>query len=129
MQITLQRQKKKPEYTAGILTVNDRFRWPSLEPGTKGKGPIPAGRYKITMYDSPRFKRAVPLLHDVPGFTYIEIHWGNWPRETRGCPMIGVSCGKDGAWLNWSKQACDILFNLIQNAIADGQEVWIEVKD
>lgn len=49
---------------------------------------IPEGTYKVTLYDSPRFKRQVPLLA-VPGRTFIEIHPANWERELEGCIAVG----------------------------------------
>jgi len=55
---------------------------------------IPPGRYKVTMYDSPKFGEKMPLLNDVPGREYIEIHWGSFPRNFEGC--IGVGELQDG---------------------------------
>ena len=49
---------------------------------------IPAGTYKVTLFDSPRFKRKVPLIH-VAGRTLIEIHPGNWETDSKGCILVG----------------------------------------
>lgn len=50
---------------------------------------IPAGNYQITMEYSPRFKRVLPLLHDVPHFRGILIHSGNDEEDTAGCILVG----------------------------------------
>ena len=43
---------------------------------------IPEGTYDITLFQSPRFKTLVPLLHNVPGHSFIEIHFGNTFKDT-----------------------------------------------
>lgn len=87
---------------------------------------IPAGRYPLALYDSPRFAReyytkddvniiprkewekltkatqalyhrhAVIWVKNVPGFEYILIHWGNTSADTDGCLLVGSSFGKLG---------------------------------
>lgn len=49
---------------------------------------IPVGTYKITMYNSPKNKGPVPLLH-VPGRSFIEIHVANWETQLEGCIAVG----------------------------------------
>ena len=50
---------------------------------------IPAGTYKVTMEYSPRFKRKLPYLHDVPHFIGILIHSGNDQGHSSGCLIVG----------------------------------------
>ena len=50
---------------------------------------IPAGRYRVTMYPSPKFDQMMPLLNDVPGRSNIEIHWGSFPKNFEGCIGVG----------------------------------------
>ena len=38
---------------------------------------------------SPKFKRNLPRLIDVPGFDGILIHRGNTDKDTSGCILIG----------------------------------------
>ena len=56
----------------------------------KGKTAIPLGIYDMTRYPSPRNRRIVPLLQNVPGFEYVEIHVGNFVHDTAGCILIGT---------------------------------------
>jgi hypothetical protein len=49
---------------------------------------IPTGTYKVSLYDSPRFKRKCPQIH-VPGRTFILIHPANWETELEGCIAVG----------------------------------------
>lgn len=55
----------------------------------EGETAIPDGKYKITLIMSPRFKRIIPLLINVPYYSSIEIHGGNSPKDTRGCLLPG----------------------------------------
>ena len=99
MKITLRRKFKGPTYTVGDLSVNGKFFCNTIEdtvrelPATcpdtsrgrsctckekvREKTAIPAGTYRITLEYSPRFKRRMPYLHDVPHFLGILIHTGN----------------------------------------------------
>lgn len=51
---------------------------------------IPAGSYKITLYNSPEHG-LTPLLQNVPNRSMIEIHEGNWEFNSKGCILVG-SC-------------------------------------
>ncbi len=46
---------------------------------------IPEGTYPFTFYYSPENKLTVPLLHDVPNFSYVEVHPANWAYLLKGC--------------------------------------------
>jgi hypothetical protein len=62
---------------------------------------IPAGTYAATLAVSPKWTALrgypfrVPLLANVPGFTEIEIHIGNFPEDTEGCTLVGMERGAD----------------------------------
>jgi hypothetical protein len=84
---------------------------------------IPAGTYKVKITYSPRFKKKVPEVLDVPGFEGIRIHPGNKAEDTEGCILVGQSKSKD--WVGQSKMAYESLYRKI-----DGQrEVTLEIKD
>lgn len=111
MELTLRRKFKGPSYTIGDLSVNGKFFCNTIEdtvrelPATcpdtaKGKPctckgkvyartAIPAGTYRVTVEYSPKFRRKMPRLHDVPHFLGILIHVGNTERDSAGCIIVG----------------------------------------
>lgn len=60
-----------------------------------GKTAIPAGRYEVVITWSNRFKRLLPLLLNVKGFTGIRMHVGNYAANTDGCLLPGTGVTKD----------------------------------
>lgn len=59
-----------------------------------GSTAIPYGSYEASLYESPKHGM-VPLLHNVKGFDKIEMHKGNFPKDTLGCLLVGTSFGED----------------------------------
>lgn len=51
---------------------------------------IPTGRYEVRLTLSNRFKKILPELLRVPGFSGIRIHSGNLPGDTEGCLLPGL---------------------------------------
>lgn len=68
---------------------------PYHEEKIKGDTRIPAGEYKLSVTYSNRFKKPLPLLHDVPNFAGVRIHGGNNKTHTQGCILVGEN--SDGA--------------------------------
>ena len=62
----------------------------SKEKKVAGKTAIPEGRYKVKVGWSQRSGRNVPWLKKVPHFKDIQIHVGNFPKDTRGCILVGT---------------------------------------
>jgi hypothetical protein len=88
---------------------------------------IPTGRFQLTMYNSPHFHRSVPLLVNVPGRSYILIHWGNYPENSDGCILVGeTEDAKTGDIYN-SKTEFGKLFPAIEAAVA-AEGAWISVE-
>ena len=99
MKLLLNRKFKGEKYTIGDLyidgeffcnTIEDRVRdLPKICPNTPKwimckcvekvmhETEIPAGIYKVTLGESPKFKRVLPIVHNVPHFLGILIHTGN----------------------------------------------------
>ena len=49
---------------------------------------VPALIYKIQVSKSPKFRRLLPLLEQVPGRSGIRIHRGTKPEHSRGCILV-----------------------------------------
>ncbi|RTL03796.1 hypothetical protein EKK58_12100 [Candidatus Dependentiae bacterium] len=90
MKIILNRNNYAPTYTLGFIRYKDFFCF-TLEPAkTQGKGCIPCGVYPIVWEYSPKFKRELWELKNVPNFTEIKIHAGNTVDHTQGCILLGL---------------------------------------
>lgn len=111
MKLTLKRKYLGKKYTIGDLHIDGKFFCNTIEdtvrelptscPNTsKGstckcrekvyaETAVPEGTYKITMEHSPRFKRKLPFLHNVPHFIGILIHSGTTEKDSAGCLIVG----------------------------------------
>ena len=49
---------------------------------------IPALIYGIGVTQSPKFKRLLPIVRQVPGRSGIRIHRGTKPEHSRGCVLV-----------------------------------------
>lgn len=124
------------DYTLGKFTVNgedfaysleDKYRDLSKEEKVYGKTAIPCGTYKVIMKQSPKFKRVMPYLVDVPHFTNIMIHPGNTVEDSEGCILVGKKSGQPNVIME-SRATSDRLNELISKAIEAGEEVTIKVE-
>lgn len=74
---------------------------------------------------SPRFKRVLPYLHDVPHFLGILIHSGNTEEDSAGCIIVGRNTVKGK--VTESRKTSDALNALLANASSidiEITEVW-----
>jgi len=134
MQIQVTRQTFTDDSTEGVLTVDGVFECYTLEPTTRpdesekvfGKTAIPLGIYPVSISYSGHFQRDMPLVNNVPNFSEIRIHPGNFPANTEGCCLVGEVQGKDQIYK--SVAAFEPLFTKIKNAISRGDSVTIEYK-
>lgn len=51
---------------------------------------IPALVYKVSVTQSPRFKRMLPILCQVPGRSGIRFHRGTRPEHSKGCILVSA---------------------------------------
>jgi hypothetical protein len=98
MKVEVKRTFKGTEYTIGKLYIDGHYLCDTLEDtvrpvGVKiaGKTAIPAGTYKVRKTMSPRFKKVLPEILNVPGFTGVRIHAGNTATDTDGCLLLGLN--------------------------------------
>lgn len=138
MNITIERLQKDSDVTIGALSVDgDWHSWvledcvrevigqPVASWKISGKTAIPSGTYVVDVTFSNRFQKPLPILLDVPGFSGIRIHTGNYPADTEGCLLPGFdrllkSVGR-------SRPAFDALFLKIKEAKAKGEKITLEI--
>jgi hypothetical protein len=136
MELKLNRIFKGSEYTIGKLMVNDAWFCDVLEdtvreigPNGEGKVPgetaIPAGTYEIILNMSPRFKRILPRILDVPHFSGVLIHSGNHKDHTDGCLLPGLNTQK--GMVTQSRVYTERLIALMQEAVDNGEKITIEI--
>jgi len=49
---------------------------------------VPALIYRVAVTQSPRFKRLMPILQQVPNRSGIRIHRGTKPEHSKGCILV-----------------------------------------
>ena len=136
MKLQLERKYLKPEYTIGQLKVDGNFFCDTLEDQVRdlsrekkipGETAIPAGIYDVVVNISPRFKRKLPRLLNVPGFEGILIHRGNTPEDTAGCILVGENKAK-GKVINSTPYELR-LTEMIERAQTAGEVITIEISE
>lgn len=135
MKLHVQRSYKGQSYTIGDLFVNgtylcntleDTVRLLTMEKKIPGKTAIPAGKYKVIVNKSPKFKRDLPRLLDVPHFEGVLIHRGNIPEHTEGCILVGENKVK-GKVINSTKYELKLV-ELLKDAQNRGEQIEIEIQ-
>lgn len=132
MNITIKRIALKDTYTIGHMYIDDVYFCDTLEDVVRPKGEkvygktaIPYGTYEVKWTYSPRFKRYMPLIDNVPGFAGIRIHSGNTAKDTEGCILVGQN-KEVGKVLN-SRGIVNKLYPIIKKACQQGK-VTVEIR-
>lgn len=106
MRLTLIRRYNKPNYCIGDLYVDgvwfsnvledtdrglkdEMTEEEILKKKVKGETAIPTGIYPVTITYSPKYKKNMPLISNVKGYSGIRIHSGNTSKDTEGCLIVG----------------------------------------
>jgi hypothetical protein len=122
MNILIERKWKKETYTIGRVYINGEFFSNSMEDKDRGLHQqmsekeinakkvygvtaIPTGDYVVKMTYSPKYKRKMPQIMNVKGFSGIRIHSGNTATDSLGCVLLGNN-DKPG-WISNSRAACE----------------------
>lgn len=120
--LELKREVFSPSYTSGSLYLDGVFQCFTLEDAVRegakvaGATAIPAGRYRLEITYSPRFKQDMPILWDVPGFTGVRIHTGNTAKDTEGCILVGE--GRGEGCLTGSRRAYNAILGRLKAKIS-----------
>lgn len=134
MKITLNRILLGTVATIGEMSVDDEYISDTLEDRVRptgekvyGETAIPAGTYTVVLSYSPRFKKILPEVKDVPNFTGIRIHTGNDAGDTEGCILIGTWDGKKENWISDSRVAFNKLMDKLQAATDKKENITITI--
>jgi len=142
IEFILQRIFLGETYTIGKLSLSDKHLCDSIEDKVRdynkdgdlldagetkvfGETAIPYGRRRVTIVFSPHFKRKVPLIHDVPHFTAIEMHAGTTAKDSHGCIIVGENDEKGKVHRSRYWEA--YITNMIDDYIEQGNEVYINI--
>ena len=106
MRLTLRRITNKKDYCIGRLYINGVYFCDTLEDTDRGlsdtmteedikemkvygQTAIPTGIYTVLLTYSPKYKKVMPLINNVKGYSGIRIHSGNTAKDTEGCLLVG----------------------------------------
>lgn len=135
MNIKVERRYFADTYTIGTMYINgvwfcdtleDKYRDLSKEGKVAGQTAIPYGTYGVIVNYSPKFKRDLPRLQNVPYFDGILIHRGNTPADTSGCILVGENKVK-GQVVNSTKYET-ALTDLLKKTQAGGEPITITIE-
>ncbi len=118
IQVTLNRQKKIGKAVNGTITfpIGERsFSYPTIE---NADFIIPAGTYPLNRTWSPKFKKLLPIIEEVPEREGIRIHTGTKPEHSTGCVLVTPMAAAN----------LDIMFNYIKKYTED-EETCIKIID
>lgn len=141
MRLTLKRIANKKTYCIGKLYINGKYFCDTLEDVDRGldstmteeeikkikvksETAIPTGIYKIILNYSPKFKKVMPLITNVKGYSGVRIHTGNSAKDTEGCLLVGKNTivGR----LTDSRKMYDALFKRLQQK--GSNDITIEIN-
>ena len=113
MLIRLIRNKPHGSAITGRLIIDGTFFCNTLE--RKGYQILPLC-YHVAVTQSPKFKRLLPIVQNVPNRSGIRIHRGTKPEHSTGCILVPADKEKS-------------LTSLILKAQQDHEEIILEVTD
>ena len=113
MLIQLIRNQPQGSAITGQLVIDGRWFCNTLE--RKGYQILPLC-YHVAVTQSPKFKRLLPIVQNVPNHSGIRFHRGSKPEHSTGCILVPADKEKS-------------LTSLILKAQQDHEEIILEVTD
>lgn len=118
MNVVIDRKWKKDTYTIGRVFIDDVFFANSMEDKDRGltkdmplaeikkrkvygETAIPTGEYIVRMTYSPKYRRMMPEVLDVPCWTGVRMHSMNEAKDSEGC--IGYGKNDKPGWISNSR--------------------------
>lgn len=138
MTLKLVRKYRKETYTIGKLYVDGVYLCDTIEDRDRGlddsmsladimikkrygETAIPYGTYKVEITYSPKYKKMMPEIKNVKGFSGIRIHSGNTAKDTLGCLIVGKNT--QVGMVTESRKTYNKLFALLK----DAKDISIEI--
>ena len=87
MEIRLTRKSRDGKSVRGCLC----FEGQEIETLENADYIIPVGMYEVSVTYSPRFKRMLPLVMQVPKRSGIRFHRGTKPEHSKGCILVSAA--------------------------------------
>ena len=109
-----------------VRDINKNGKFDNGEVKVAGETAIPYGRYQVVVTMSPKFKRKLPRLLNVPNFEGILIHRGNTDKDSAGCLLLGENKVK-GKVIN-STPYEQKLVSILKDVQSKGEEIWITIE-
>lgn len=105
-EVRLERAWRRETYTVGKVIIDGKRFSESMEDKDRGltqdmseeeikrvkvygETAIPTGVYTVKMTYSQKYKRKMPEVLNVPGYSGIRIHSGNTAKDSLGCILLG----------------------------------------
>lgn len=142
MELRIKRRFFADTYTIGTLYINgERFSdtledknrdvnkngyFDGTEKKVAGETCIPFGCYTVIVNRSPKMKRDLPRLQNVPHFDGVLIHRGNSAKDSAGCILVGENKVKGGL-LN-SAPYEEKLTALLKQVQARGERIFLTIE-
>ena len=138
MRLILKRTWRNDESTIGLLYIyndsdldNSIFRCFTLEDlerpeKIKHETAIPTGEYEVAFTWSPKFKRNVLMLLNVPNYERIYLHEGVKKDDTSGCILVGQI--RREKTIENSKPCIQCIEKLCKEAETKGEKITIKIS-
>jgi hypothetical protein len=88
-----------------------------------GQTAIPSGRYRLILSRSNKFKRIMPEILNIPGFTGVRMHGGNTAKDTEGCIIVSKNIINRSMVQGTMERALSELLRI------KNESHWIEIID
>lgn len=116
--LTLLRKETDGKAVKGTITIPFEDGERSFETLENADYLIPAGTYPLRLTWSPKFKKVLPLIDEVPDREGIRIHRGTVPEHSKGCVLV-----------SYMAQECIKIFFNQQKKWYDNETLQISVID
>ena len=134
MEVTIWRKYRRQGFTISRLYIDGKIFCHILEDEDRGlmqgmsvaeiarikvagRTAIPVGDYKIILQWSPRFRKVLPTILNVKGYSGVRMHAGNTSKNTDGCPLFG-DADEDNIrdWVSNSRKRFNEFFQTLKTA-------------